>query len=126
MHYGLPEARPDISALARLQYEPTTQNTHIMDTAVKANYADVVKRTLLKEERRLGVGDLVSRVVFDDERSTYLLLTVGTDDNEDVFEVSIAVSIAGNGKVKIERDMTDFGLVDSLLESGVVYTDIIR
>lgn len=97
-----------------------------MDTAVKVNYADVVKRTLLKEERRLAVGDLVSRVVFDDERSTYLLLTVGTDDNEDVFEVSIAINIAGNGKVKIERDMTDFGLLESLLESGVAYTDIIR
>jgi hypothetical protein len=97
-----------------------------MDTAVKMNYADVVKRTLLKEERRLAAGDLVSRVVFDDERSTYLLLTVGTDDNEDVFEVSIAVSITGNGKVKIERDMTDFGLFDSLLESGVAYPDVIR
>jgi hypothetical protein len=90
------------------------------------NYVDVVKQTLLKEERRLAVGDLVSRVVFDDERSTYLLLTVGTDDNEDVFEVSIAVSITANGKVKIERDMTDFGFVDSLLESGVAYDNIIQ
>ena len=97
-----------------------------MDAAVKVNYVDVVKQTLLKEERRLAVGDLVSRVVFDDERSTYLLLTVGTDDNEDVFEVSIAVSITANGKVKIERDMTDFGFVDSLLESGVAYDNIIQ
>jgi hypothetical protein len=96
-----------------------------MDAAVKVNYADVVKRTLLKEERRLAVGDLVSRVVFDDERSSYLLLTVGTDDNEDVFEVSIAVSITASGKVKIERDMTDFGLVDSLMEGGVAYGDVI-
>jgi hypothetical protein len=97
-----------------------------MDAAVKVNYADVVKRTLLKEERRLAVGDLVSRVVFDDERSTYLLLTVGTDDNEDVFEVSIAISITPNGKVKIERDMTDFSLVDSFLEGGVAYSDIFK
>ena len=97
-----------------------------METAVKVNYADVVKDILLKEEGSYAVQDLINRVNFDDERKQYLLLTVGTDDDEDVFEVLIAIKITAEGKVKIERNMDDLDLKEELLERGVLYSDIIQ
>ncbi|MBW4673584.1 MAG: XisI protein [Desmonostoc geniculatum HA4340-LM1] len=65
-----------------------------------------------------------TEIVFDTERDRYLLLYVGWHDEERVYGCPIHISIKEE-KIWIQRDFTEEGIANQLVELGVPTTDIV-
>lgn len=63
-------------------------------------------------------------LVFDTDRDRYLLLYVGWQDEKRMHGCPIHIDIK-EGKIWIQRDFTEEGLANQLLELGVPKTDIV-
>jgi hypothetical protein len=92
-----------------------------MDTL---NYSEVVQ-TILKGH----VGNHLNsktevHLIFDTERDRYQLLHIGWEDLSRVFGCIIYVEIK-DGKIWIERDGTEIGVGNELVEVGVPKQDIV-
>lgn len=65
------------------------------------------------------------QIIIDRERDHYQLLNVGwRNGDEPVFGSPIHISIKG-GKIWIERDFTEYGVANELLDRGVPKEDIV-
>ncbi len=65
------------------------------------------------------------QLIIDRERDHYQLLNVGwRKGDEPVFGCPIHISIK-QGKIWIERDFTDYGIANELIERGVPKEDIV-
>ena len=65
------------------------------------------------------------QLIIDRERDHYQLLRVGwRNDEEPVFGSIIHISLK-NGKIWIERDFTEVGVANELIERGVPKEDIV-
>ena len=89
------------------------------------DYRELVKKIIqahASEQSESGTNQ--GYVVFDEERNRYLLLYVGWRDEERVHGCPIHIDIQ-DGKIWIQRDFTEEGLANQLVELGVPKTDII-
>jgi len=91
----------------------------------KLDYRELVKKIIqahASEQSESGTNQ--AHIVFDEERDRYLLLYVGWRDEERVHGCPIHIDIQ-DGKIWIQRDFTEEGLANQLVELGVPKTDII-
>ena len=91
----------------------------------KLDYQELVKRIIYKYANEQPQEDLENtEIVFDTERDRYLLLYVGWNDEERVYRCPIHISIKDE-KNWIQRDFTEEGIANQLVELGVPTTDIV-
>ncbi|MBW4670940.1 MAG: XisI protein [Cyanomargarita calcarea GSE-NOS-MK-12-04C] len=69
-------------------------------------------------------SDVECQVVFDRENDHYQILDVGWEGLNRIYNCSIHIDIK-DGKIWIQRNMTEADLAQELLEMGVVKEDII-
>lgn len=85
---------------------------------------------VLHEHYRLAAsavreGEIENQLIIDRERDHYQILDVGwRNDKESVFGCPIHISIK-SGKIWIERDFTEIGVANELIERGVPKEDIV-
>ncbi len=91
----------------------------------KLDYQELVKRIIYKYVNEQPKEDLENtEIVFDTERDRYLLVYVGWNDEERVYGCPIHISIKDD-KIWIQRDFTEEGIANQLVELGVPTTDIV-
>lgn len=90
----------------------------------KLNYRELVQ-TIIKNHlgNSLNTNTEV-QLIFDTERARYQLLHIGWQDLHRVFGCIIYVEIK-DGKIWIERDETEIGVANELLEPAVPKQDIV-
>ena len=94
-----------------------------MDSRV--NYSDIAKHVILDYAALYAQGGITSlRPVFDEQRLSYLLLDIGWQDDQYLYNAPIHLDIV-NGKIWIQHDDTEEGIATDLLEAGVPREDIV-
>ncbi|MEQ8468418.1 element excision factor XisI family protein [Coleofasciculus sp. F4-SAH-05] len=90
----------------------------------KLNYRQLVQAIL---KRHVGNGlnsNTEVQLIFDPERDRYQVLHIGWEGLSRVFGCIIYVEIK-DGKIWIERDGTEIGVANELVEAGVPKQDIV-
>jgi hypothetical protein len=89
------------------------------------DYREIVKNLIYKYANEQPVEDLENtEIVFDTERDIYLLLYAGWRDENRIYGCPIHISIK-DGKIWIQKDFTEEGIANQLVELGVPKTDIV-
>ncbi len=89
------------------------------------DYRQLIKDILLEYARyKPAVGDIDSRVIFDDERGSYALMEVGWEGKKHVHGNLIHVDLIDD-KIWIQYDGTEEGIATELVEAGVPKEHII-
>lgn len=104
----------DTLATRKLQtYQAKIQDilTHYYETTIQAKQAQ-------------GQDELADQLAFDTQRHQYLWLCSGWNGKKRIQHISMYLKIK-DGKIWVEEDNTDLGLVDALLEAGIKKSDII-
>ena len=73
---------------------------------------------------RYAHGDIHNEVVFDDENARYLVMSHGRMGKKRVHGCLIHVEIV-EGKIWIQRDGTEDGVADELVEAGIPKSRIV-
>jgi hypothetical protein len=68
--------------------------------------------------------EIEGEIIIDRQRDHYLLVNVGWQEQKRTYGSSVHIDIK-NGKIWVQRDLTDFGIVERLLELGVPKEDIV-
>lgn len=91
----------------------------------RLNYRDLVKQLLTQYLSYQSSEDSIEmEAVFDEERGRYLLLHVGWQDEERIHGCPIHIDIKDD-KIWVQRDFTEAGLAEELVELGVPKNDIV-
>ena len=91
----------------------------------RLNYRDLVKQLLTQYLSYQNSEDsLEMEAIFDEERGRYLLLHVGWRDEERIHGCPIHIDIKDD-KIWVQRDFTEAGLAEELVELGVPKNDIV-
>ncbi len=69
-------------------------------------------------------GELICKPIFDEERNSYLLMTLGWDRKARVHGCLIHLDII-NDKVWVQRDETEDGVTLELVAAGIPSSDIV-
>ncbi len=87
-----------------------------MDTL--KNYRKIIER-VLKEYAQIpyAYGEIERQIVFDHANDHYLLVSVGWDDGR-VHGCLVHIDII-DGKLWVQRDGTEYGIANELVEAGV-------
>ncbi|MBD2518632.1 XisI protein [Nostoc sp. FACHB-973] len=88
------------------------------------NYSELVQTVLEKHTANHLSEDTEKELIFDCQRNRYLLVHVGWENEERVYGCVIHVDIK-DGKIWIQRDFTEEGIGNQLVELGVPKTDIV-
>lgn len=89
------------------------------------DYRELIKKVLEKYISYSGKDDPIEKqLIFDTERDRYLIVYVGWEDEKQIYGCPIHIDIK-EGKIWIERDFTEAGVANELVELGVPKTDII-
>lgn len=91
-----------------------------------AYYCAIVKRLLRNYHSagRTSDDNLESLLILDDEHGHYAWLTLGWQGYERISAPTMLVRVR-QGKIYVEEDWTNLGLVDDLLAEGVPKSDIV-
>lgn len=89
------------------------------------NYRQIIK-DILSEYTRIpyAYGKIESKVVFDTESDSYLLMTIGWNNDGRVHGCLIHLEII-NHKIWIQRDGTEYGVAAKLEKAGIPKSDIV-
>ncbi len=68
--------------------------------------------------------EVETQIAFDPDRDRYLMFQVGWHGEKRVFGCVIHIEIK-SGKIWIQRDGTDVGIANELIEAGVPKSDIV-
>jgi hypothetical protein len=71
-----------------------------------------------------SVSEATDRLAFDKRRDEYMWFRFGWDGKKLVQQIVVYISIK-NGKVWVEADVTNLGVVDDLLAAGIPQKDIV-
>ena len=94
-----------------------------MDTL--EHYRQLIRNIIMEHTRvPYAQGDIQFETVFDRESDRYLLMLVGRENKRRVHGCLIHVDII-NGKLWIQRDGTEHGVANELLEAGVPKDQIV-
>lgn len=88
-------------------------------------WRDLIER-LLRERAALPYAntELVSKVVFDRERDSYLLVEVGWRGAERLHGIHLHLDII-DGRIWIQYDGTEHGIANDLVDAGVPKSSIV-
>lgn len=88
-------------------------------------YRTIIKQILSQHaEYMLSYGDIETIPMFDDRSNSYLLLDVGWGKTGRIYSVPLHLRIKQD-KIWVERDNTDAGIAQELLEAGAEREDIV-
>jgi len=88
-------------------------------------YRDHIQEMLKKIASYRSIPEEIeTELVIDRERDHYLLINVGWKDESRNYGNSIHIDIK-DGKIWIQRDMTDYRIAEKLLDKGVPKEDIV-
>ncbi len=90
----------------------------------KLNYRELVQKILKTRTENYLQRDTETHLIFDQERDRYQVLHIGWQDMTRVFGCIIYMEIK-DGKIWIERDGTEIGVANELVEAGVPKTDMV-
>lgn len=90
----------------------------------KLNYSEVVQSILQHHVTNRLNSQTEVHLIFDTERDRYQVLHLGWQELNRVFGCIIYVEIR-EGKIWIERDGTETGVANELVEAGVPKQDIV-
>lgn len=94
-----------------------------MDTL--ENYRQIIRRILTEYARvPYAYGEIQIEPVFDRESDRYLLIILGRENDRRVHGCLAHIDII-NGKVWIQRDGTEHGIANELVEAGVPKDQIV-
>ena len=83
------------------------------------SYREIVEDVLAQHAQiPYAYGDIRSEEVFDRSRDRYLLVNVGWDEGRRVHGVLVHIDLI-DGKLWIQRDGTEQGVANELVEAGV-------
>jgi hypothetical protein len=85
----------------------------------KLNYKEVVQTILKNHVRNHSNSQTEVQLIFDTERDRYQVINIGWQDLTRVFGCIIYVEIK-DGKIWIERDGTEIGVANELVENRSV------
>ncbi|MEL6441473.1 MAG: XisI protein [Cyanobacteria bacterium J06621_8] len=90
-----------------------------------SNYRQYIKE-FLTEQTKVKVigGDIETEVVFDEKQDKYLLIDLGWQEHQRIYNCTIHLEIRDN-KIWIQRNQTDKPIADVLISMGVVKEDIV-
>ncbi|MCU0541161.1 MAG: XisI protein [Oscillatoriaceae cyanobacterium Prado104] len=88
------------------------------------NYREAVQTILKNLVKNRSNSQTEVQLIFDTERDRYQVLNIGWQDLSRVFGCIIYVEIK-DGKIWIERDGTEIGVANELVELGVPKQDIV-
>ena len=87
--------------------------------ASNLDYRKIVKDILLDYAKlKPAYGDIETRVIFDDERGSYVVMQVGWDGPTHVHGSVIHVEVIGD-KIWIQYDGTETGIAHDLVDAGI-------
>jgi hypothetical protein len=89
-----------------------------MEVITKTDYKEVVIKTLKKFEGKLSVQDLYNVVLPIEAKNRVIMMCVGEDDGDDVYEKPIVINLRDD-KVQIEKNYTDIDLRGELIKNGI-------
>ena len=91
----------------------------------RLDYSALVQKVIEGHAQEHSEEDLeTTEIVFDRDRDRYLLLYVGWREEDRMHGCPIHIDIK-DGKIWIQRDFTEEGLANQLVELGVPKTDIV-
>lgn len=90
----------------------------------KLNYPEIVQEILERHAKNGSKRQTEVRVLFDTERDRYQVINIGWQELTRVFGCLIHVEIR-DGKIWIERDGTEVGVANELVEAGISKQDIV-
>jgi len=94
-----------------------------MDTL--ETYRQIIQKVLNEYAQiKYAYGDIQTEVVFDREADRYLLMAVGWEGAKRIHGCMIHIDII-NGKLWLQRDSTEHGIADELVESGIPQNHIV-
>lgn len=82
------------------------------------NYRELVQKILAFHSENHRDSDTEVQLIFDTERDRYLVLHLGWPEQKRVYGCIIHVDIK-DGKIWIQRDGTEIGVANELVEAGV-------
>lgn len=90
-------------------------------------YQDLVQTILERHAVYHSNQDTEVQLIFDPKREHYLLFRLGWEENgmRRVYGCTIHIDIKESGKIWIQRDMTEIGVANELVEAGVPKEDIV-
>ena len=88
------------------------------------HYQQAIKAVLTDYLLFIPHNQLATKLLFDDERSNYALLSVGRIDHRYIHETIIHVEIL-DGKIWIQYDGTEEGIAEDLVNQGIPRDQIV-
>ncbi|NES20696.1 MAG: XisI protein [Symploca sp. SIO3E6] len=90
----------------------------------RLNYSEVIQTVLRNHGKNYPNSQTEVQIIFDTERHRHQVLNIGWQELTRVFGCIIYVEIK-DGKIWIERDRTEIGVANELVEAGVPKQDIV-
>ena len=90
----------------------------------RLNYPEIVQTILKGHTKNYPNSQTEVQLIFDKDRNRYQVLHIGWQELTRVFGCIIYVEIK-DGKIWIERDGTEIGVANELVEAGVPKQDIV-
>jgi len=91
----------------------------------KLDYRELIKQVIETYISYQKENDSIEKqLIFDTERDRYLIVYIGWEDERQIYGCPIHIDIK-DGKIWIERDFTEAGVANELVELGVPKTDIV-
>ncbi|MDJ1180305.1 XisI protein [Roseofilum sp. BLCC_M91] len=90
----------------------------------RLNYPEIVQNILERHAKNHSNRQTEVKSLFDTERDRYQVMNMGWQNFTRVFGCIIYVEIK-EGKIWIERDGTEIGVANELVEAGVPKQDIV-
>ncbi|MFQ5630480.1 MAG: XisI protein [bacterium] len=89
------------------------------------NYRQMIRKILLEHTKiPYAHGDIRLEPVLDSESDRYLLMIVGRNNHRRVHGCLVHIDII-DGKIWIQRDGTEYGIANELVEAGVPKNHIV-
>ncbi len=94
-----------------------------MDT--RLNHPKIIKKILADfAEIRTRNGGSPMKILFDDERKSYMVLNMGWRGSRYIHSATVHIEIVGD-KIWIQNDHTEEGIATDLLEAGIPGENIV-
>lgn len=82
-------------------------------------YREIIQKVLTAHTQiPYAYGDIKTETIFAPESDHYLLVNVGWDDDRRIHGCLVHIDII-DGKVWIQRDGTEYGIANELVEAGI-------
>jgi hypothetical protein len=89
------------------------------------SYRQYIQKFLTEQTQgQIIGGDIETEVIFDLDRDRYLLIDLGWQEHQRIYNCVIHLEIR-DGKIWIQRNQTDKPIADVLIAMGVAKEDII-